>query len=114
LCPPRVSKRGTPGKSATCRGPSDPRFHRLSETGRRADDWMTSTAALARFSSASRLRAGCYGQENSDVNGKRRGSSTVPALDADGPVSAGGAAVGIWRAGECRRMVGSHDQLLLL
>lgn len=42
----------------------------------------------------------------------RRGSSTVSARVADGPVTMGCVAVGIWRAGECRRMVGSHYQLL--
>jgi len=41
-----------------------------------------------------RLRAGCYGQETSQENGVRRGSSTVSTRDADGPVSAGGVAGG--------------------
>ena len=57
--------------------------------------------------------AGWHDLENAQRNGGRRGSSTVSAGSARGPVNNGVAARGIRRASGYRMIGVSHDQLLI-
>ena len=75
--------------------------------GRRAV-WLMTWGASARFVDARSYAPGYTAKKHLMVS-CRPGSSTVSAMDADGPVTVEGVAEGIQRASESRMIVGSHD-----